>query len=192
MKFMKNIFLLLFLIVFSCSKIEEVKDKTVQKVKNKASTTTEVLWKKGVDILFQNTTSINTIRFENIYPQRVEFEIKNQEGLKIDFLGGFYQCFFKYKSDKNELFNFLNNLETTHPDISNKEILSTNNEMIVEKLNFIKIKFPEIYKQLVFFIDFENKEELEYYSIGKYPYYNLIIYDKLNDYFYHFVENYQD
>ncbi|MCA4782564.1 hypothetical protein IF125_09830 [Empedobacter stercoris] len=84
------------------------------------------------------------------------------------------------------------NLETTHLDISNKEILSTNNEMIVEKLNFIKIKFPEIYKQLVFFIDFDNKEELEYYSIGKYPYYNLIIYDKLNDYFYHFVENYQD
>lgn len=187
-----NLFLLLMFWNFSCSKIDEVKDKTVQKVKSKASTTTEVVWKKGVDKLFQSTTSINSIRLENIYTQRIEFEIKNQEGLKIDFLGGFYQCFFKYQSDKNDLFKFLNNLETTHPDISDKVILSTNKEVIVEKLNFVKTKFPEIYNQLNFFTDFEIQEDLEYYSIGKYPHYNIIIYDKLNDNFYHFIENYQD
>ncbi|HAR72794.1 MAG TPA: hypothetical protein DCR77_05230 [Flavobacteriaceae bacterium] len=189
---MKNIFLLFFFIIFSCSKIDEVKDNTIQKVKNKASTTTEVVWKKSVDKLFQNTTAINSIKLGEVYDKGLIFEIKNQKGVKIDFLGGFYQCFFKYQSDKNDLFKFLNDLKTDKADISDNELMKTNEVTILEKINFIKSKFPEIYNKLDFFTEFNNIGELEYYQIAKYPHYNILIYDKSNNTFYHFVENYQD
>ena len=192
MKLMKNIFLLFFFIIFSCSKIDEVKDNTIQKVKNKASTTTEVVWKKSVDKLFQNTTAINSIKLGEVYDKGLIFEIKNQKGVKIDFLGGFYQCFFKYQSDKNDLFKFLNDLKTDKADISDNELMKTNEVTILEKINFIKSKFPEIYNKLDFFTEFNNIGELEYYQIAKYPHYNILIYDKSKNTYYHFVENYQD
>lgn len=119
-------------------KIDEIKDNTVQKVKNETIATTEIVRKKRIDILFQNTTAVNSFRLEEIYTQGIEFEIKNQEGIKIDFLGGFYQCFFKYKSDKNDLFKFLNDLKTNNVDISDKELIETDEKLILEKVIFYR------------------------------------------------------
>lgn len=188
----KNLVLIFILMFYSCSKVKETKDETIRKLKTKTTETSKKVWKKGVEKMFEYSTFTIDTKFEDIYGKDTGINIQNESGKQIEYVGGFYQCFFKYNSDKKSVLNFLDSLKTNKPEISDKEYLITDKQMINEKLNFIKSKFPEIYNQLSFFTEFEKKNDIEYYSINKYLHFNIIIYDKLNNQIYHFVENYKD
>ena len=194
--FMKTAYLktisAILLVFFSCSKFEEKKNDLLQKSKNKLTNTSEKVWKKGVEKAFEYSTEISTTNFEDIYGKNSNISIKNQSGKRIEYIGNFYQCFLKYDADKNEILNFLNSLKTNHPEISDKKHSIIDNQLINEKLNFVKSKFPEIYEQINFFTYFEKEKYLEYYQINKYPHSNILIFSKENGKIYHFVENYQD
>lgn len=192
----KNLFaitvLAVLLFFFSCSKIEEKKNVIIEKTKNKATETSIKVWKKGVDKLFEFSTTIKPAKFEDIYGKNTGIEIKNESGKQIEYIGNFYNCFFKYNANIEDVLKFLDNLETSHPEISDEKYKVSDKYLIDEKLSFLETKFPDIISQIVFFTEFDKKKNLEYYSINKYPYSNIIIYDKLTNTIYHFVENYQE
>jgi len=187
-----NFFLMISLMFFSCSKMEKTKDNLVQKTKEKTSKISKKVWQRGVEKVFEYSTDVKPSKFEDVFGNHSDLGIKNQEGKQIEYIANFHQYFFRYTAEKDKILQFLNRLKTSHPEISDKKYSISNEQIIDEKLKFISIKFPNIYKKLVFFREFENKEGLEYYTIDRYPYSNIIIYDKKNDIIYHFVENYQE
>ncbi|MFC6268070.1 hypothetical protein [Frigoriflavimonas asaccharolytica] len=164
----------------------------IQKLKNEASNAGTILWKKSVEKLFSSSTTVDSVKLENIFTEKITFTVKNEQGKRIEFLGGFYQCFIIYDAEKENVLEYLNNLKTYHPEISDESYTFTDQQMIEEKLNFIKSKFPDIYQELGFFTTFRDENTLEYYSINRYPYANILIFDKTNNKIYHFIENYQD
>lgn len=186
--------LIILMILFSCSKskIEKVKDNLVQRTTNKINETGNNMRKNAVEKVFEYTTTIKSSRFEDIYGKNSSVKIKNQEGIQIEYIADFYQCFFRYTTKKEKLLIFLDNLDTTRPEISDKKHSASDIQIIDEKLAFLHSKFPDLYKKLGFFTEFYEKKNLQYYKINKYPYSNIIIYDKKNETIYHFVENYQE
>lgn len=184
-------FILIILLFSSCSQKEKSKDNLTQKTKNKISEVYRDIQKEGRERIFEYSTTVQSSKIEDIYGNDIGFEIKNQEGKRIEYIANFQQSFFKYIAKKEELFKFLDELKTTHPEISDKKFSISDARIIDEKLKFINSKTPNIYKELQFFTEFYQKEELQYFKINKYPYSNIIICDKNNDTIYHFVENYQ-
>lgn len=186
-----NIFSLIFITFSSCSKIKSEKNILIHKTKNKISKTSDKVWKKSVEKTFEYSTTIENSKIENIYRSN-DFEIQNEEGKKIEYIGNFYQCFYTYNGNINKVLEFLDNLQTKHPEISSKEYSISDNKMINEKLKFIKSKFPKLFAQLNFFTEFENEKNLTFYHIDKYPNSNIIILNNVNGKIYHFIENYKD
>ncbi len=188
---LSKIFPIILIIIFSCSKVDEVKNNAVTKIKNKTTETSEKVWKKGVEKVFEFTTIIKPIKFEDIYGKNTGIETNNEVGKRIEFAGNFYQCFLKYNYNKEKILEFLDNLKTNHPEISDEKHSKTDKQMLEEKLKFLESKFPDIYEEISFFTAVKNNKNLEYYYINKYPNSNIIIYDKSDNLIYHFVENYR-
>jgi hypothetical protein len=101
------------IVCFSCSKIKEKENYIIRKVKNEASITSTIVWKKGVE--------------------KMGFKVKNEQGKRVEFLGGFYQCFIIYDADKESVLEYLNNLKTSHPEISDVSYTITDQQIIEEK-----------------------------------------------------------
>lgn len=177
---------------YSCSKMEKTKNDLAQKTKSKVYKASKIVWKKSIEKLFEHTTIIKPSKFEDIFRKNTDLEIKNQKGKEVEYVANFHQYFFKYTAEKDKLLQFLDNMKSTRPEISDQKHSTSDKQIIDDKLHFIKSKFPDIYRELAFFREFESKDGLEYYSVNKYPYSNIIIYDKMNNVIYHFVENYQN
>lgn len=185
------LFLVLILVFFSCDKIQHKEKELVRNAKDKVSETTKKVYKKSIDKIFEYSTQTKPANFDSIY-KSTGIKIENEKGLKIEYISDFYQYFLKYKGNKVEILNYLSHLKTEHAEISDTNYMETDDKGMTEKLDFIKSKFPDLYSELTFFTEFKNKSNLKYYTISKYPYSNIIIYDKINNNIYHFIENYKD
>ena len=181
------------LIVFcSCQRAKKKGKELIEKSKTEITDVSKKAWKKSVNFAFNSFSSTEKIKLSNIYSNENIPEMDEMKSVQINFPPNFYSCYFKYKSDKTEILDFLSHLNTKQSDISDKKTEKNDGTEIKRNLEFIEREMPEFKKEISFFYDINNIENIEFYRCNKYPNANYLAIDVDNGIIYHLIENYWD
>jgi hypothetical protein len=181
------------LIVFcSCQRAKKKGKELIEKSKTEIADVSKKAWKKSVNFAFNSFSSTEKVNLSDIYSDDNIPETDEMKSVQINFPPNFYSCYFKYKSDKTEMLEFLSNLKTKHSDISDAETEKTNGSEMKKNLEFIEREMPEFKKEILFFYGIKNIENIEFYRCNKYPNANYLAIDIDNGIIYHLIEKYWD
>ncbi len=168
---------------------QDLFDHSKAKVKEKAVKYSAKAFDKIVDF---KKTRTEIASFEKVFGDADSLNIKELEGLRIDFTIGFYAYFLVYKAEKNTVLNYISSLPTKLPHISDKTINKTDSLEILTTLHTFRKEKYGLNERLEFFFELEEKTSLEFYHCSKYPLNHSIAYDSNTGYIYHHMENYWD
>ncbi len=180
------------IILNSCQKAKENGQELIVKSTDKVKSKGKVLWKSMFEKTISTLTTTREITFQEVFKKADSLNVKESNGILIESPGGFYSGFLKYQADDKAILNFIANQSTVIPDISNVTFSKIDSIELYEKLDFIEQKFPDIKKQLDFFYEIKEKQNLIFYKFNKYPNSNIIVVDASNGTLYHFYEKYWD
>jgi hypothetical protein len=181
------------LIVFcSCQRAKNKEKELIEKSKTKITNVSKKAWKKSVNFAFKSFSSTEKVNLNDIYSDENIPEIDEIKSVQINFLPNFHSCYFKYKSDKSEMIDFLSDLKTKQSDISDTETEKTDGSELKKNLEFIEDEMPEFKKEISFFYEIENIKNIEFYRCNKYPNANYLAIDIDNGIIYHLIEKYWD
>src|SRR5690606_37896827 len=102
----------------------------------------------------------------------------------------FYSCYFKYESDTTDILKFLSNLKTQQPDISDSTFVELDGTEMKDHLQFIESEMPKFKKEILFFYEIEDIQNLEFYRCNKFPNANYLAIYIDNGIIYHLIESY--
>jgi hypothetical protein len=176
----------------SCQRAKDKGEELIDKSVDKAKETAKKAWKTGVDKTFDALTTTEKSSFTKVFKTGDSLNVEDIEGLWIDFPVSFYYCFLKYKADKDIILNYISAQPTKLPIISDETYYKTDTVGMFKNLRFIAKEHPEIKKQLDFFYEIKDKDNLEYYRCNKYPNAHYIIIDAETRTIYHHIESYWD
>jgi hypothetical protein len=180
--------------VTTLTSCQQAKDKGKELIVKSADKTKKELG-NIIGWAFDNVSNYSKAKkttFQDAFGKQDSLNIKDIDGLWVDFSFGFYSCFLKYKTDKKTILNFISNQYTGRPDISDQSYLTTDSTEINNSLRFIESEYPDIKKQLGFFYEIRQLDKLEYYKCSKYPNDHLIVFDPATETIYHHYENYKE
>lgn len=181
------------LIVFcSCQRAKNKGKELIEKSKTEIADISKKAWKKSVNFAFNSFSSTEKVKLKDIYSDEDIPEIDEMKSVQINFPPSFYSCYFKYKSDKTEIIKFLSDLNTNQFDISDVETEKTDGSEMKKNLEFIEREMPELKKEISFFYEIENIDNIEFYRCNKYPNANYLAIDIDNGIIYHLIEKYWD
>ncbi|MGJ8551314.1 hypothetical protein [Winogradskyella wichelsiae] len=181
------------LIVFcSCQRAKDKGQELIEKSKSEIANVSKKAWKKSVNFAFNSFSSTEKVNLSDIYSDENIPEMDEMKSVQINFPPNFYSCYFKYKSDKTEILKFLSDLKTKQTEISDTETEKTDGSEMKKNLEFIESEMPEFKKEISFFYEIENIENIEFYRCNKYPNANYLAVDINNGIIYHLIEKYWD
>lgn len=181
------------LVVFcSCQRTKNKGKELIEKSKIEVADVSKKAWKKSVNFAFNSFSSTDKVNLSDIYSNENIPEMDEIKSVQINFPPNFYSCYFKYKSNKTEMLKFLSDLKTKQSDISDTETEKTDGSEMKNNLEFIARKMPEFKKEILFFYEIKNIENIEFYRCNKYPNTNYLAIDIDNGIIYHLIGKYWD
>ena len=180
------------IILCSCQRAKNKGKVLIEKSKTEIADVSKKAWKKSVNFAFNSFSSTQDVTLKDIYSDENIPEMEDIKSVQINFPPNFYSCYFKYKSDKTEMIKFISDLKTKQPDISDAEAEKTDGNEMKKNLEFIEREMPEFKKEISFFYEIENIENVEFYRCNKYPNANYLGVDIDNGIIYHLIEKYWD
>ena len=181
------------LIVFcSCQRAKNKGKELIEKSKTEIADVSKKAWKKSVNFAFNSFSSTEKVKLSDIYTNENIPEMDEIKSVQINFPPNFYSCYFKYKSDKTEMLEFLSDLKTKQSDISDTQTEKIDGAEMKKNLEFIEREMPEFKRQISFFYEIENIQNIEFYCCNKYPNANYLAIDMDNGVIYHLIEKYWD
>ena len=187
-----KIILSILIIFCSCERGKNKGKEFVEKSKTEIADVSKKTWKKSVNFAFNKLSSTENTALEGIYPNENIPEMEKIKSIQINTPPNFYSCYFKYKSNKAEILEFLSDLKTERPDISDAKAIKTDGQEMIERLEFIDNELTEFKKEISFFEKINDIENLEFYRCNKYPNVNYIAVDIENGIIFHLIQNYWD
>ncbi len=187
----KIIFTIL-IILCSCQRAKNKGKELIEKSKTEIADVSKKAWKKSVTFAFNSFSSTEKVSLIDIYSDENIPEMDKMKSVRINFSPNFYSCYFKYKSNKTEMIEFLSDLETKQFNVSDSETKKTDGSDIKKNLEFIEREMPEFKKEISFFYEIETIENIEFYRCNKYPNANYLAINIDNGIIYHLIENYWD
>ena len=191
---MKNTLLLLSLLLinFSCQKIEEkmqqTVDETTQKVKDQSTKIIREKFDQQINETIKNLTNSEDIAFSKVFINNTLPSLDSIKGKSVQLPTGSNVIVFKYKMEKKPLLEFLQKQPTTDEAKSDKIAQKINGEKIMEKLKMAEAFLPkEITDNPVFQSNKDNKS-LEFYRLNRAPLQSTLIYNPKDSTFFHLVD----
>lgn len=181
------------LILFcSCQRAKNKGKELIEKSKTEITDVSKKTWKKSINFAFNSFSTTEKVKLNDMYINENLPEIDEMKSIQINFPPNFYSCYFKYKSNKTKMLEFLSNLKTKRSDISDIKAKKTHGTEIKRNLEFIKLEMPEFKKEISFFYEIENIRNIEFYQCNKYPNANYLAIDIDSGIVYHLIEKYWD
>lgn len=178
-----------FTMLFSCNKIEEVVNSSVENAKVKAQQKANEMVQETVNEQLSKLANAETVRFDSIFPHQNNLIIKNEVGKRVAFPNGAPFYVFKYTAtDKDLLLKTLVEQPTTDEAKSSKEFSKIDGTAFVEKITFFEKFLPPNTVDLSFLDEIKNDKNIEYYKVKRFPNASTIIYNPKNNKVYQFVE----
>ncbi|NRD19470.1 hypothetical protein HNV08_05375 [Winogradskyella eckloniae] len=192
MKSQFTILLVLLISIYSCQRAKNKGKEIIKTSKNEISNVSKKAWEKSINYAFNSLSYAENISLIDIYSEEDLPEMDKINGVRINCPPNFYTCFFKYKSNKTEILEFLSNLNTKPNDIFDKEPIQTDEYYMHKSLEFIEEQLPNFKNNISFFNDLKAIKSIEYYRCNKFPYENYLAIDIDNEIIYHIIKNYWD
>lgn len=167
---------------------EDLIDKSIDKTKE----VTKESLKEGIDKTFGVLTSTKRSSFQSVFKTADSLNVKDIEGLWIDFPVSFYYCFLKYEADRETVLEYIASQPTRLPEISDQTWHTIDSGEMFSNLRFIEEKAPGIMAQLDFFMELKEKDGLEYFRCNRYPNAHYVAVDSNAGIIYHHFESYWD
>ena len=187
-----SIVLLPFLILNSCSKIEETINEQIEKtttsVKEKAQNAVKETLNETVSNSLNSLTNTENAQFSEVFPQGEATMISEFKGKKFTFPNGSPAYVFKYKADKELLIPYLEQQETTNEEKSDLVAKKVDGKTFIDKLSFIEEFLPANTMDMSFLEDLKNDENIEYYKLKRFPNSSTIIYNPKTQQIFQFIE----
>jgi len=186
------VMLLPFLVLNSCSKLEETVTKTIeettQKVTETAQNTVKETLNETVSSSINSLTNSKDAKFEQIFPNGESSMITEFKGKQFSFPNGAPAYIFKYKANKELLIPFLEGQQTTNETKSDKTAQKIDGQSFLDKLSFIEKFIPANMIDMTFLEDIKNDKSIEYYKLKRFPNSSTLIYNPKTQQVFHFVE----
>ena len=165
MKTYIKIILTLLIVLCSCQRAKNKGKELIDKSKTEVADVSKKAWKKSVSFVFNSFSSAEKVNLSDIYFDENIPEIDKIESVQINFPPNFYSCYFKYKSNKKEVIEFLSDLKTKHSDISDTKTEKTDGNEMKKNLKFIERKMPEFKKEILFFMKLKTLRILNFIGV---------------------------
>ena len=172
--------------------IKENSNRIISKSKKEIKKGASNTWEKSVKFSFNEFTTTENIRLSQVYLNENIPRIEELNGIKFIYPISFYSCYLSYKADKAEILNFLSNIKTRLPDISDQKYRETSGKEIKKNLEHIEEEFPDFKNKIIFFYELENSKDIQFYNCTKYPNANYLAIDNENGIIYHMIQKIWD
>lgn len=192
MKTQTKIIFLIIITFCSCQRTKNKSKELIEKSKTEIADVSKKTWKKTLSFAFNSFSSTENVNLKDIYSDATIPEIVEIKSVQINFPPNFYSCYFKYESDKTQILKFLSNLETSQPDITDSTFVESDGTEMKDHLKFIESEMPKFKKEILFFYEIEDIQNLEFYRCNKFPNANYLAIDMDNGVIYHLVNSYWD
>lgn len=187
-----SIVLLPFLILNSCSKIEETINEQIEKtttsVKEKAQNAVKETLNETVSNSLNSLTNAENAQFQEVFPNGEPTMIADFKGKKFSFPNGSPAYVFKYIADKDLLIPYLEQQPTLDEEKSDKVAQKIDGKTFIDKLSFVQKFLPANTIDMSFLDDIKNDKSIEYYKLKRFPNSSTIIYNPKTKQVYQFVE----
>lgn len=187
-----SIVLLPFLILNSCSKIEETINEQIEKtttsVKEKAQNAVKETLNETVSNSLNSLTNAENAQFQEVFPNGEPTMISDFKGKKFSFPNGSPAYVFKYIADKYLLIPYLEQQPTLDEEKSDKVAQKIDGKTFIDKLSFVQKFLPANTIDMSFLDDIKNDKSIEYYKLKRFPNSSTIIYNPKTKQVYQFVE----
>lgn len=190
MKTQTKILFLIVIALCSCQRTKNKGKELFEKSKTEIADVSKNAWKKSANLAFNSFSSTENVSLKDIYSDETILEMHEIKSLQINFLPNFYSCYFKYESDTTDILKFLSNLKTQQPDISDSTFVELDGTEMKDHLQFIESEMPKFKKEILFFYEIEDIQNLEFYRCNKFPNANYLAIDIDNGIIYHLIESY--
>ncbi|MFD2892755.1 hypothetical protein ACFS5J_12105 [Flavobacterium chuncheonense] len=190
MKFKIVMFLSFVSVLYSCQKVKNEGKELIEVSKSEIKDFSKKAWKKSLDYTLESLTTSDKKSIKKFYKAIPVTEEIN--GVQINFPPNFYSGYYKYKANKDSLFQFLTEINTRLPDISDKVVVLSVDQEILDSFTFIEEKTPKMKEKISFFYEIKNIKNCTFYRCNKYPNANYLAIDPENGLVYHFIQNYWD
>lgn len=191
---MKNTILLLslFIITFSCQKIEEklqqTVDETTQKVKDESTKIIKENFEQQINETFKGLTNSEDVAFSKIFINNTLSKLDSTKGKSVQLPTGSNIIVFKYKMEKKPMLEFLQNQPTTDEAKSDKIAQKIDGEIIMSKLKIIEGFLPKELTDSPVFQSNKDNKSLEFYRLNRVPLQSTMIYNPKDSTFFHLVD----
>ncbi len=177
--------IILSLTLVSCNRAKQKGRKLIDR-------TQEVLENK-IDELINENLEFHKTSFIKEFGEPNHFKINHQEGIWFDMPLGFYYGFLKYEANSDSIMNYISNIETNLPDISNTSFSPTDTNQISSNTKHLKDQYGQkLNGELDFFEDYKKLKSFKIYQCNRYPKSHILIVDEKSGIIYHHFEKIWD
>lgn len=184
--------LILPLLVFSCQKaredLQEIAEKTTEKVKLKTTEIVNEQVDKQVEELIKSVNISEDILFSEVFLGNGMSVLDSVKGKKIKLPNQSTAIVFKYKADKTALLKFLENQPSEDESNSDKTARKIDGKVMITQLKLAKSFLPESMQESPVLNSIETDQTLEFYRLTRLPVKSTFIYNPKDSTFFHFVE----